>query len=191
MKKFNRVSVHDHINVQSEDFRNRFVEIIQSVKKTYELRHIFCHEFANTLNINEEEIIRDFENCKLFLEQTNNYIAELLYPNYPETQMDINIEAGEKFEIKNAELEKLIETIKQLIKKDEFDTERFNESNFDECIEQWKHYRKLHAEYKASRYRKGSIFPMIYSSDMEFVTEEKIKSLKTEFEEMLRKSNYS
>lgn len=146
LKKFNKISVHDHINKLTADFQNRFGEIIESTKNTYELRHVFCHEFANTLNVNQEEIIRNFNNRKIFLEHTNNFIAELLYPNYPETQMDVNIHAGEKFEIKNSELENLIVLIKNLVQKDEFNTERFDEKDFDDSIVQWKEYRRLHAK---------------------------------------------
>lgn len=189
LKNFRRISVSEDINKLSEDFQNRFAEIISSVKRTYELRHIFSHEFATNVIIDKNEILENYNNCRIFLEQTNNLIWEILYPNSPETQTGLELQASEKLEIKEAELDKLIAVIKEFSKDDEINY--FEESIFNQCMEKWYDYRKLHAEYKASFVKGGSMYNAFYLSDLERVTIEKIKSLSEEFEIILRKNNYT
>lgn len=169
------------------DFKKKSAEIFKSVKRTYELRHIFCHEFATNLVIDKDEILINFQNCKIFLEHVNNFIWHELYPNAPETQFEMTAQVQSDLELKENKLSQLIKLIKASVKNDDFYMHQFNEKLFDKCIKSWEVYKKLHAEYSADYVKGGSMYQHLYASDMINITEEKIQSLENEFEYLLRK----
>jgi hypothetical protein len=138
IKQFNKGSEFDPQNI-SKTFYDNYGQIVQDVKRTFELRHIFCHEFASNFKIDLNEIIRCFENSKIFLTQTNLFIWALLYPDAPETQFEMNEKANKDFEKIDNELKILIKEIISATKKDEFNNT--NEPMFLESIEKWKAYR--------------------------------------------------
>ncbi len=185
IKKFNRNSIFDDVNYNSRQFIENGDQIIADIKRTFELRHIFCHEFATNLPIVKDEIIRCFKNAKLFLNQTNDFVWYLVYPNAPETQTDMNIQAAEEFERIENELSVLISTIKDAkTENSEFD---INLELFDKTIEQWKSYRKTKAELDAYYVKGGTMYPLVYAGSLTGTTKEKNESLKKEFELDLRR----
>jgi hypothetical protein len=190
LKKYRPISEFAIENIELDDFQERFSEILESIKRIFELRHIFCHEFATNFKIDREQIIRDFKNCKLFLEHTNRFIWYILYPNEPIAQTDMNIAAYEKYELKNLELETLIKFIKAN-SNNEDELEMFEDELFDKSVEIWGKYRDSVATYKASFVEGGSLYPLIYGNALTSITEEKIESMQKEFEILLRKNNYA
>ncbi|MBV6879520.1 HEPN domain-containing protein [Epilithonimonas ginsengisoli] len=190
MKNFKKESVYKTAKILNDDKRNRLPEIIQSVKETYELRHIFCHEFATNIHIDKDKIIKNYQNCKDFLEFTNTIIWKILYPDSPETQTDMNHEADMNFKKKDDELQTLIDFI--IDNKENIDEQfSIDFKLFKSSIEKWKKYRETVALYKANNFKGGSMYPLIYLSALENTTTEKIESLKNEFEILLRKNNYN
>lgn len=185
IKKFHRKSIFDHINDNSKQFIENSEQIISDIKRTFELRHIFCHEFATNLNVDKDEILRCFDNSKIFLNQTNDFIWDLIYPNAPETQTDMNIQASDEFEKFENDLSVLISTIKET--KSENSDFDINVKLFDKTMVQWKIYRKSKAELDASIVEGGSMYPLLYASSLTTTTKEKIESLKNEFEIDLRR----
>jgi hypothetical protein len=188
LKTYRPNSELDIENIELNYLQNNFSEILESIKRIFELRHIFCHEFATNIKIDKDQVIDDFNNCRLYLEQTNRFIWHILYPNEPITQTEMNIEANNQFELKNIELETLIEFIKEKSNKED-EIEIFDEKLLDESIKIWKSYRESFAKYKASFAVGGSMYPLIYRSALTSITEEKIESLQNEFEILLRKIN--
>lgn len=185
IKKFKRESIFEHVNDNSKQFIENGDQIIADIKRTFELRHIYCHEFATNLPIDKDEILRCFNNAKLFLNHTNDFIWDLIYPNAPETQTDMNIQASDEFERFENDLSVLISTIKEA-KKENLDFD-LNVELFDKTIEQWKIYRKTKAELDASVVEGGTMYPLLYASSLTATTKEKIESLKNEFEIDLRR----
>jgi len=185
IKKFKRESIFEHINDNSKQFIDNGDQIIADIKRTFELRHIFCHEFATNLPLDRDEILRCFNNAKLFLNQTNDFVWDLIYPNAPETQTDMNIQASDEFEMFENDLSVLISTIKKA--KNENSDFDLNVELFDKTIEQWKIYRKTKAELDASVVEGGTMYSLLYASSLTATTKEKIESLKNEFEIDLRK----
>lgn len=183
IKKFKQYSIFEHVRDNSKQFTENNNKIIADIKRTFELRHIFCHEFATNAHIDRDEILRCFNNAKIFLNQTNDFIWDLLYPNAPETQAEMNIQASDEFERFENDLSLLISTIKE-IKDKNFD---LNIKLFDKTIKQWKIYRKAKAEFDASVVIGGTMFPLFYARSLSATTKEKIDSLKIEFEIDLRR----
>lgn len=185
IKKFKRESIFEHVNDNSKQFIENGDQIIADIKRTFELRHIYCHEFATNLPIDKDEILRCFNNAKLFLNHTNDFVWDLIYPNAPETQTDMNIQASDEFERFENDLSVLISTIKEAKKENSYFD--LNVEFFDKTIEQWKIYRKTKAELDASLVEGGTMYPLLYASSLTATTKEKIESLKNEFEIDLRR----
>lgn len=185
IKKFDPESIYGHINENSKQFIENSNQIISDIKRTFELRHIFCHEFATNFNVDQDEIFRCYNSGKIFLDQINNFIWHLLYPNAPQTQSEMNSQAIDDFEKSENDLSELISTIKKA-KTDNSDFD-INVILFDKTIEQWKIYRESKAELDASIVEGGSMYPLLYSSSLTETTKEKIESLEKEFEIDLKK----
>ncbi|MDT0689250.1 lysozyme inhibitor LprI family protein [Salegentibacter sp. F188] len=185
LKIFEKESVFQEIKVTSDDFKNKSHKLISSIQKVFELRHIFCHEFATNTNIDKEEMFECFNHSKLFLNQTNNFIWELLYPGSPETQTDMNIQSHKEFEQVDQELSGLISLIKETGK--QAYSLGINEDLFDNSIKEWKKYRASKAKLDASIAEGGTLYPLLYTSSLKGTTQEKIESLKKRYEVDLRK----
>jgi len=87
----------------------------------------------------------------------------------------MNIYANERFELIENALKTLVTNIKSKMNY-EHTSQSFDETLFDKCILEWQTYRKSHAEYKANGFKGGTMFPLIYASDLTTITEEKIES---------------
>ena len=185
IKTFQKKSIFEHVNSNTEYFIEHFGQIISDIKRTFELRHIFCHEFATNLKVDKDEIWRCFQNSKIFLNQTNEYIWNLIYPNAPETQTDMNIQASETFDKADNELNELVSIIKTVI----IDVEGpvISPELLDESISEWKKYRGIKAKIDASGYEGGSLYPTIYANSLTASTKEKITSLQNEYSFEIRK----
>lgn len=179
IKSFKKESIFEFIIDTSKSFINNSDQIIADIKRTFELRHIFCHEFATNVKIDKDEILRCFQNSKIFLNQTNNYIWDLIHPNAPETQADMNIQTSENYKEIDKELIDLISTIKEATKGNSYTT--LDVFRFDTTIKEWGKYREVKAEVDASYFEGGTISPLIYANSLITTTKEKIESLKNEY----------
>lgn len=179
IKNFKRDSIFERVQDNSKQFKENGSQIIEDIKRTFELRHIFCHEFATNLRIDRDEILRCFNNAKIFLNQTNDFIWNLIYPDAPETQADMNNYASEQFAEADNELTELIATIKEASREHSY--MKLNTDLLDETITSWKKYRDKKAEMNASFVEGGSMYPTIYASSLTTTTKEKIESLKKEY----------
>lgn len=185
IKKFKRKSIFDDVNENSKTFRDNFNEIISDIKRTFELRHIFCHEFSNNLKVEMNEILKCFQNSRVFLKHTRDFTWNLRHPNSPETQTDMNIKSAEDFENIDRELSELIVKIKGM--RGENQLGFVDHELFDKSIIEWKKYRTAKAEAYSSNFKDGTIYPTIYSVNLAMTTKEKIESLKEDFKHELMK----
>lgn len=188
LKKFTRKGSQTYSSESSKIFKKNSNQIISDIQRTFELRHIFCHEFATNLKIDKTEILRCYSNCKHFLNHTNDFIWETIYPDSPETTLDMINQCKKEFKNSESELTKLITEIKKAKPQDA--EMGLNSDLFDKTLQQWKLYRKTKAVLDASVVKGGSLYPVVYSTSMTATTKEKIQSLKNEFEIDLRRYNY-
>jgi len=125
------------------------------VTKTFELRHIFCHETANGFDFNPDDIDNCFNHSVLFLKASDELISGALYPNAPLTQSDITAASAEEYRTEKQRLDELVAkatggylTAKQ--------AERFREA-----IKAWQTFCEGIAEVEGLAYEGGSIRPSI------------------------------
>lgn len=150
---------------------NDFIKIIKSI---FDMRHIICHETTFHEPFDNKSVSQMIQYAIVFTELVDEIVYVHLYPNSPLTQTDMNISAVKSFEEVDQELNRIIELIKTHFK----DTE--SPQNFG-YLEKWKEYRKCRALEVASQYEGGTIYPLIYSTEMENVTSQMIRELKQNY----------
>ncbi|HKZ03489.1 MAG TPA: hypothetical protein VJ180_14705, partial [Pyrinomonadaceae bacterium] len=101
-------------------------EVFADVARTFELRHIICHEIASAYEIESEEVARCFESCVAFLRAADECISETIHPGAPLTQTDINIAAGKSLSEKREWLAHAVAVLRSRL--DEAELVAFDES---------------------------------------------------------------
>jgi hypothetical protein len=142
-------------------------QVFAHVIRTFEFRHIICHETAAGYEIPTNEIEECFESCILFLEATVELISQTLYPNAPLTQADMNEEAGGKLEAKRAELEETLMNVRG---------RAYDIAALEESQVRWEAYAEAWAHFVVGP-RDGSIWPMVHAEAVESVLVKRIELL--------------
>ncbi len=165
-------------------FKNEFSEIIKSVNKCFELRHILCHEFAFNINLTLKETKIIYGNCEKFLLHTYLFISHLKYPNREDLSDE---EILKKVEIEYSkvceELEVLIETIIQREINSDL-SKFFNEELFRKSIELWRDYTSTKIEAKFGILKLTKL-KFVYLSFIKSETKKKIEELKESYKSSL------
>jgi Lysozyme inhibitor LprI len=163
----------------AKKFKNKSSPILESVDYVFRLRHIFCHEFATNIELEYLVVKGTYEHCKIFLFHVNDFIWNLLEPDAPLTQTEMNIRAAKDFEKAESELSKVIDEIKSL------DLSRENiyldNKDFDLIIEKWQDYREVKAESFAKHSKGGTIFQLLKLNSLKATTEKMIAELIEEY----------
>lgn len=164
-------SWHDDETQTYEPIIKNASAVYQDVKKTFELRHIYCHEFTG-IDIVEPEIIkRCFYNTKLFLEATSCLIRHLIAPTAPKTQAAMNKLAFDEFNQAEAEMNKIYEQVLNILSIG-------RKGQLEEAQNQWVEFREKQVDFLANNFQGVSIFPLIYYSEMNSLTNQRINELK-------------
>jgi hypothetical protein len=154
-------------------------KIYEDIKRIFILRHIFAHEIRNDVFVEKEEIEDFFYSVKVFLETSISYCYDLIYPNAPLTQFDMNKESAEKLNSILEELEN-IETNYCNLLSDE------RKKEFKDLKVIWEAFVEKQAKFDANEYNGGSIMPLIYNTSYCKLVEERIKNLKKELQYISR-----
>jgi uncharacterized protein YecT (DUF1311 family) len=145
--------------------------VYRDVKKKFELRHIYCHEYTG-LDIVDPELIKiSFYNTKLFLEATSCLIRHLIAPTAPKTQSAMNQMAFDEFNQAEAEMNKIYEQVLNGLRVR-------HKSKLEEAQNHWVEVREKQVDLLANQFEGGSIFPLIYYSEMKSLTNQRIDELK-------------
>jgi uncharacterized protein YecT (DUF1311 family) len=97
-----------------------------------------------------------------------------------QTQYEMNQEAETEFQKTDKQLQKICGEIRSTL-----DAE--GRKKFDVAQSAWINYRKAEAESYADLYRGGSIWPLIYATSLTDSTENRIKELQIELDDIKRR----
>ncbi len=154
-------------------------DTFKNVTKTFDFRHIFCHEMVLNNNINASDLESCFQHSALFLKASKEFVNNILYPNAPLTQKDMNISAFKEFK---RETELLIslnnEAINLLSDKQ---VEKFKSATVA-----WETFLKNSADIEGLTYEGGSIAPMVRAMAAAELTRDRIKQV----EKLIKELNY-
>lgn len=141
--------------------------VFKAVKRTFELRHIICHEIASGYVIQNDEISQCLDSCVLFLKAANELISNTMQPNAPLTQTAMNMAAAEEYEAAKAELESVLSG-----KRDELGVKA--KEAFDLAHDKWVESVDAWARFVAQQVEGGSMWSMVYSSAKTELTTQRI-----------------
>lgn len=141
-------------------------DTLRNVARTFELRHIFCHETASNHEFEVEEIEMCFDHSVLFLKATDELVSETLYPNSPLTQTDMNIASAGDYKKEREHLDSLLSQVASLLTDKQ--VPKFREAN-----KAWEAFFKDSVEVEGLEYEEGSIRPTIENSAATRLTKER------------------
>lgn len=148
-------------------------EVFAGVARTFELRHIICHEIASAYEIEADEVTRCLESCVAFLRAADEFISETLHPGAPLTQTDMNIAAGNSLSEMQKGLTEAVATIRKRLDAVELIA-------FDESQAKWEAYCDAWVSFVAGeRASSGSMWPMIHAGEAEAVVMRRLNEVKS------------
>ena len=148
-------------------------EVFAGVARTFELRHIICHEIASAYEVESDEVAQCLENCVAFLRAADEFISETIYPGAPLTQTDMNIAAGKSLNEQQDSLAEAVATIRKGLNSVELIA-------FDESQAKWDSYCEAWVNFiVGERSNSGTIWPLIYASEAEAVVTRRLEDIKS------------
>jgi uncharacterized protein YecT (DUF1311 family) len=149
-------------------------EIFDDVKKTFRLRHIYCHEIADSEKPDIAVITKSFDSSSIFLKAADQLMWNLVAPGAPLSQGEMNAKASEDLWNTHAELEAVSKEFLHYLDADE-------ERDFAASQEAWMAFREQDAKSYADRWGKGgTIWRTLYPSHARSLTSLRIEDLKAE-----------
>lgn len=143
-------------------------QVFSDVARTFELRHIICHEIASAYEIETDEVARCFQSCVAFLRAADEFISEALHPGAPLTQTDINIAASQSLAEARARLDEAVERVRNRL--DAAELVVFNESQY-----KWQAYSDAWVAFATGeRVKSGTIWPLIAAGAAEATVNQRI-----------------
>lgn len=132
----------------------------RAVARTFELRHIFCHESAADITVCRDEIGECVNQCRLFLSAAEATIWRVVEPNPAQTQREMTERAAQDYRVAQEKLYKVVSDLRTMF---EEKAQRLLEQTQD-C---WKAYVELDASLKATDFEDGTMYPMIRYNALE------------------------
>lgn len=152
-------------------------EIFKYVSRTFELRHIFCHETASNHVFEIEEVEKCYENSIKFLKASNELIHQILYPKAPLTQTEMNIASYDKYSLEKERLNSLMNNLKQCLSEKQL-------INLNSANDNWQKYLESSINLEGLRFEGGTIRPLIESQAAIQLTKGRIKYLRNFLESL-------
>lgn len=146
-------------------------QVFADVARTFELRHIICHEIASAYKIEAAEVACCFESCVAFLRAADELISETIHPGAPLSQTDMNIAAGESLREKEKLMEGALAAIKAKLEIQEV-------SALDESQANWQKFRDSWVNFAVGdRENSGTIWPLLHASESERVVKRRLQEI--------------
>lgn len=98
------------------------------------------------------------------------------------TQLELNERASKSFEKSKVKMQEALAGIDSRV--GDYESQSLMRSQID-----WESYSVSQAEAAAASYREGSIYPLIYFSELESLTNERTARLQAELDELIRMGN--
>lgn len=154
--------VHDRWNVEVKNqpkvpIINDRPSTYRYVSKTFELRHIFCHETATKHEFDLEDVNQCFDHCIVFLKASDEFVSETLHPNAPLTQSEMNECSAIEYQKEKEHLNELNQKLLESLEED-------RKAKYGEVTRAWEKFLELSVELEGLPYGRGTIRPTIVNS---------------------------
>lgn len=158
--------------------------IFATISTIFKERHVLCHESSVEPDYDKNTITYYINSVIRFLDAIREIILSKLYPNSPQTTVEMISEAKAEYEAVDKELEEIIQTIKD----NDPDGMIMEMGSFD-FIESWKSYREARAKTDSKSFEDSSMEPIIYYGSKVTTTNWLIKELESTYKSILRSAN--
>lgn len=146
-------------------------EVFADVSRTFDLRHVICHEIASAYEIEPAEIERCFESCVTFLRAAEVCVFQTLYPGLPLTQTEMNIAAYKSLEGAEVKLLSILSSLSQ-------NSNAEQRARLSEVQEKWRAYCESWVDLRVGcREGGGTIWPALYSGIKRSIVEQRVLDL--------------
>lgn len=146
-------------------------EVFAGVKRTFEMRHIICHEIASAHELHYEEVASCLEYCLRFLRAADELISETLSPGAPLTQSDMNVAVGNSLAEAREALANTVSDFRGRLTGDEL-------TAFDVAQETWEEACQSWAEFDAMPVRGGTMWPTVRAGSEEAMVKARTNELR-------------
>ena len=169
-------SVHDRwdVEVKGKPQKPIITEpevVLKHMDEMFRLRHIYAHEVIARDELDRATVGEALESSVSFLNAAAEVVGELLHPNAPLTQADMNQQSARDLAVLDGKIEAVLEELSSLVEDDRRELLYAGQAA-------WLEFRRRQAEYAASIYRGGTIYPVIYGGAERSLGEERLESLK-------------
>lgn len=149
--------------------------VLKHVDEMFRLRHIYAHELLNFDEPDQTTIGEGLDSSVSFLKAAAEVVGNLLHPNAPLTQTDMNQRSARDLAALDGKIEAMLEELSTLVEGDRRALLRAGQAA-------WMEFRRRQAEYEASIYQGGTIYPVIYGGAAQSLAKERLGNL----EELLK-----
>lgn len=150
----------DDFNKLNKGFGN----IISSVKRIFELRHIYCHEPLGVDSIDRSELAAHYDNFKFFLNYCSNYACSLIYDDWGIATCDKVDIVASKVPPKEAALIEFLEDYKKRNLEISEDPDEFRKI-FQQMVDSWNAFSHAKGNLKSSYTSSGYWASIIYNEE--------------------------
>ena len=145
--------------------------VLKHVGEMFRLRHIYAHELVPFEEPDRTTIGEALESSVSFLKAAAEVVGNLLHPNAPLTQADMNQRSARDLAALDGKIEAVLEELSSLV-----DGERRPLLRAGQAA--WIEFRLQQAEFEAYTSRDGTIYPVILGGAEQSLGEERLENLK-------------
>jgi len=142
----------------------------QHVDEMFRLRHIYVHELVDFQLPDRSAMADALESSVEFLTASSEVVGDVLYPDAPLTQADMNVKAAQDLKTTDEQVDTVCASLASKL-------DEGRRSKLAGAQAAWRQFQRLHADFVASEFQVGSIRPTIYASEAKSVADERLQTL--------------
>lgn len=143
--------------------------MMESLSRLFEVRHVLTHELPSSPVFDPAEASELTAAVRVFIEATDWVVVEALHDAVPRTQTSMSINAGDRLRGEEA---RLTEVLKEVTSLDGIDRDALQSLQTA-----WGKWADDQANLVAKQVEGGSMYPMVWASEKEALTRERIDQL--------------
>ena len=144
--------------------------VLKHVDEMFQLRHIYAHELVHFDQPDRTTIGNALKSSVSFLEASAEVVGNLLHPNAPLTQADMNQQSAEDLAALDGKIEAVLEELSSLMDGDRKTLLRAGQIA-------WMEFLRRQAEYEASLCQGGTMYPLVFGIAAQSLAKERLGNL--------------
>lgn len=143
--------------------------MMASLSRLFEVRHVLAHELPSSPVFDPAEASQLTTAAREFIEATDWVVVEALHDAVPRTQLSMSISAGDRLREEEARLTEVLNEVASL--------DGIDRDAFQALQTAWGKWADEHANLVAAQVEGGSMYSMVWASEKEALTRERIDQL--------------